>query len=85
MMTAGKVFGISPSKDGAKSTRQTSPRCIASVADQSLAEGKRRLALAFGCHCRVGLGEVREDDMGSRETFEELPIFSWPTVRTSPS
>src|SRR5579863_4756015 len=79
MMTAGRVFRISPPTERSKITHQTSPRwgaalagLIGHVPDQPLAElSGLSFAPLVGAHRAIGLFEAVAHDMRAREVVEK--------------
>src|SRR5438067_1947993 len=84
-MTAGRVFRISPAKEGSKATHHTSPRrggsaaLIRGVADHALAPLQRlRLAPFVRRHGAISGIEPRRGDMRPREIVDEAADAAAP-------
>src|SRR4051794_15294490 len=78
-ITAGRLFWISPPRDGSKSTHHTSPRFIGHVSDQCLdpLEGLRLRSLVSS-HLGVPSFHVLRNDVGSHQFLDELADPSGP-------
>src|ERR1019366_9256749 len=75
-ITAGRVFCISPPRDGSKSTHQTSPRnmrLVPSVSDQSLRPSQRfPLPVLVRSHVPVRRFDVFRQDVRTRKLLQKL-------------
>src|ERR1035437_1035024 len=75
-ITAGRVFCISPPRDGSKSTHQTSPRSmrlVSDVSDQSFRPSQRfPLPIPVRSHVAVRRLHVFRQDVWTRKLFQKL-------------
>src|ERR1039458_4843704 len=76
-MTAGRVFRISPPREGSKSTHQTSPRSMRfrerRIGDQGFGPLERLLfARLIGSHVAVGSFDIPRHDVGTGEFLDKL-------------